>query len=425
MGACSVTGCAKPDALGVYTRQSTWRTPDGRFVYVRDVEQPALNMHFEAIAHKAVDDSSGADASNDNVYLFYHAPLQTWAIGPRKTLGDDNYARSGQTEAACPNEASHSWQFWWGGAGTSLTTAAALRVSGGRGWRVSTRYPMQVSCWASPPSPPPPPPSPPSPSPPPPPAPPPPLRLNPGPYQGRLEVYWAGKSSYSSQVSSSFSLSRLSLMRLNMMRGLPPGGTGKPPAPPNRTVAAWGSVCDDGFDLRDATVACRQLGLGRPLKYWHRTESDDDDDDLSLSERRARAAVPIWLEDLQCGGDEVSEASIPTAALHACHALTHPLGCIPALPGVCAARPDRVWLQRLGQDRLRTQRGRLPTLLYPQVPAATAATAAATAATRVHFARADLRRPRGRGGRLLGPSCAWAVRDSRRVPVPAAHGGRP
>lgn len=312
-GACSVTGCAKPDALGVYSRRPTWRTADGRYVYVRDADQPAMHMHFEAIAHKAVDDSSGADSSDSNVYLFYHTPLRTWAIGPRKSLGDDNYARSGSTDAACPNEAGHSWQFWWGGAGTSLTTASALRISGGRGWRVSARYPMQVSCWASPPSPPPPPPLPPSPSPPPPPAPPPPIRLNPGPYQGRLEVYWAGKSSYGSQVSSSFSLSRLTLMRLNLMKGLPPGGTGQPPAPPNRTVAAWGTVCDDGFDLRDAFVACRQLGLGRPIKYWHKTEgSDDDDDDLSLSERRARAAVPIWLENLQCGGEEVT-ASLLTA----------------------------------------------------------------------------------------------------------------
>ena len=41
MGACSTRGCAKPDALGVYSRRPGRRSRDGRHVYVRDAEQPS------------------------------------------------------------------------------------------------------------------------------------------------------------------------------------------------------------------------------------------------------------------------------------------------------------------------------------------------------------------------------------------------
>ena len=92
--------------------------------------------------------------------------------------------------------------------------------------------------------------------------PPPPVRLTPGPFTGRLEVQHGG---------------------------------------------VWGTVCDDNFHYSDAAVACRQLGLGRVLKVWTRDGTDADDDPqpasaLGLSSR----AWPVWLENLQCGGEEAS-----------------------------------------------------------------------------------------------------------------------
>ena len=39
-GGCSYKGCAKPDALGVFSRAANWRTADGRYVYARDEVWP-------------------------------------------------------------------------------------------------------------------------------------------------------------------------------------------------------------------------------------------------------------------------------------------------------------------------------------------------------------------------------------------------
>ena len=153
-GACSYKGCAKPDALGVFSRRVGWRTPEGRHVYVKDKEQPGQGLHSDALYHRAYDDSSGAHRSVDGgVYLYYlreaaaEAGGGRWVVGPRMTLDDDVYARSSPTAAPCPTAAS-AWSIWWGGGVSPL--ASRTLIAGGlsyyppspRGWLRPSRYPL-------------------------------------------------------------------------------------------------------------------------------------------------------------------------------------------------------------------------------------------------------------------------------------------
>ena len=288
-GGCSTRGCAKPDVLGVFTRQPAWRTPDGRHVYVKERVQPApgLGLHADAYNHNAIDDTSGANASAPGVYLYFRG--SRWVIGPRAQLDDDVYARSSVTAAPCPTQTS-AWSVWWGGGvsplsvRTGYSTGLSFYPTTPRGWLRLVRYPLAISCWASPPSPPPPPPRPPPPPPPPPPMPPPPVRLVPGPYTGRLEIYHSKAGT---------------LIANRLVQRLPGVSAAA-------VVSAWGTVCDDGFDRNDAAVACRQLGLGRVLRYWRSNNDDDDglDSDNHESILTPPAIGPVWLENMRCGGEE-------------------------------------------------------------------------------------------------------------------------
>ncbi|KAM8806074.1 scavenger receptor cysteine-rich domain-containing protein DMBT1-like [Eudromia elegans] len=58
---------------------------------------------------------------------------------------------------------------------------------------------------------------------------------------------------------------------------------------------SWGTVCDDGFDLRDAAVACMQLGCGDVISVH----------DSALF---GEGAGPVLLDELACTGDETSLA---------------------------------------------------------------------------------------------------------------------
>ena len=55
----------------------------------------------------------------------------------------------------------------------------------------------------------------------------------------------------------------------------------------------WGTVCDDGWDYRDATVVCRQLGFYSSVRAYG-------------SARYGKGTGPIWLSRLSCIGKESS-----------------------------------------------------------------------------------------------------------------------
>ncbi len=63
-------------------------------------------------------------------------------------------------------------------------------------------------------------------------------------------------------------------------------------------AGAWGTVCDNGWDVTDGGVLCRELG-------WH----------VASEARRSagfdRGAGPVWLSELQCTGDEVRLVDCP------------------------------------------------------------------------------------------------------------------
>lgn len=60
----------------------------------------------------------------------------------------------------------------------------------------------------------------------------------------------------------------------------------------------WGTVCDDGWDLLDASTVCRELG------FWNASA-------ITTSSVSGQGTGPVWIRNAQCAGDETTLRNCP------------------------------------------------------------------------------------------------------------------
>ncbi|KFP90850.1 Deleted in malignant brain tumors 1 protein, partial [Apaloderma vittatum] len=70
----------------------------------------------------------------------------------------------------------------------------------------------------------------------------------------------------------------------------------------------WGTVCDDGWDLKEAKVICRELGCGTAVSVPGLGHFGFGSD-------------PIWLDDVECTGMETtfSQCNLNSWGTHNCN----------------------------------------------------------------------------------------------------------
>ncbi len=67
----------------------------------------------------------------------------------------------------------------------------------------------------------------------------------------------------------------------------------------------WGTVCDNNWNLQDATVVCHQLGYGRVVAALAAYEG---------------GSGPIWYDNVRCNGSEanLTQCSHRGLGVHSC-----------------------------------------------------------------------------------------------------------
>ena len=75
----------------------------------------------------------------------------------------------------------------------------------------------------------------------------------------------------------------------------------------NKVNREWRPLCDDGWNLRSATVVCRQLNLGPPVSIY--------------SHASTLRAIEYGIERIICEGTEsnIAECDYSTNSTHGCH----------------------------------------------------------------------------------------------------------
>ncbi len=71
--------------------------------------------------------------------------------------------------------------------------------------------------------------------------------------------------------------------------------------------SAWGTVCDDDWDLTDAAVVCREIGCGNVIE-------------AKSVAYFGQGSGQIWMDDVNCAGTESSlmNCSTPGRGIHNC-----------------------------------------------------------------------------------------------------------
>ncbi|XP_065188627.1 deleted in malignant brain tumors 1 protein-like [Sycon ciliatum] len=86
----------------------------------------------------------------------------------------------------------------------------------------------------------------------------------------------------------------------------------------NSNTGQWGTVCDDQWTLHDATVVCRQLGLGPPVATINQHNRSRT---TTYYNQITNLSIPIVLDDLHCKGSEPTLFDCNHAGVnsHNCH----------------------------------------------------------------------------------------------------------